>query len=92
MKTKKLVQYAVYRHGANASNQGMRATQLVAVVSAPNAEAACEVDGPAKPSVYDSNWLKLDESVTCWANQRFSAVPVSKASKADLREFYEVRS
>jgi hypothetical protein len=88
-KNTKLVQYAVYRHGANASNQGMTGTLLVAIVSARNAEEACEVEAPAKPTVYDSAWLKADPSVTVWANQRLTAEPVSRTSKSALREFNE---
>lgn len=81
--------YLVYRHGSNASNQSMRDVAPVAIVEAPSREAACETDGDEHPTVHSSLWLRLAPDVDCWANQRFSAVPLSRAPRADVREVQE---
>lgn len=84
----KQTEYAVFRHGANASNQSSDAV-LVAVVEAASAEEACATEQPERRTVHDSAWLKLDPSVTVWANQRLTAKPASRVGKAELNDFYE---
>ena len=81
--------YLVYRHGSNAANQSMRDTAPVAIVEAKSANEACAVESDPKPTIHSSAWLALNSDVTLYANQRVSAVPLSKARKADRREVEE---
>lgn len=84
-----MTRYLVYRHGANARNQPGRARQPVAIVEASSRDEACECATQARPTVWDSAWLKLDSNVDVWANQTVTAVPVSRAPKTDVRELEE---
>lgn len=81
--------YLVYRHGSNSANQHLRNKMPVAIIDASSRAQACETERPENPTIADSSWLRLDKSVDCWANQSFSAVPVSKAPVADVREVEE---
>lgn len=86
--TRRSTTYLVYRCGANAANQGMTERMPVAIVEATSqAEATATVrlsDDHHAPSV-----LALDHDVTCWANQRFVAVPGSRASVRDWNSLVE---
>ena len=62
--------YLVYRVGSNAANQSMTHEMPLAIVDAPNREAACQ-------AVQDSG------EFTVYANQHLKAVPLSKAKKVD---------
>ena len=81
--TTKTREYLVYRHGSNAANQHLCNKMPVAIVAAVSREEACRTESPENPGVYDSAWLAADSSVSCWANQRFSAIPRSRASVRD---------
>lgn len=83
------VKYAVYRYGANASNQGSTHKLLVAIVEAKNRDEAIECEQVDNPTIYDAPWLKLDSDVTVYANQTLDAVPLSRASRDDVRAFEE---
>lgn len=88
----KPTQYLVIRHGSNAANQRMRAAAPVAIVTAGSRAAATEtvrLDPPGKLDPHSPAVLALDNEITVWANQHLTAVPVSRASKADLRELRE---
>lgn len=87
-KTTKTTKYGVYRVGANAANQGGRERLLVAVVEASN-RAEAEATERAGSTVYDSSFAVLAPDVDVWANQRLVAVPFSRVSAADVREFNE---
>ena len=87
--TRKTRDYLVYRHGSNAANQSLCDCAPVAIVTATSREEACRTDAPEQPTVRDSAWLAADPSVTCWINQYFSAVPVSRARSADVRAVEE---
>jgi hypothetical protein len=85
-----MTQYLVYRHGSNAANQPMRDRAPVAIVEARTRDdaTACaySVDDPR---IADHAYCILARHVSVWANQRLSAVPVSRAPKADVREVQE---
>jgi hypothetical protein len=68
-------EYLVYRHGSNAANQHLCNKMPVAIVTAVSREKACRTETLENPGVYDSAWLAADSSVSCWANQYFSATP-----------------
>lgn len=90
---RKPTRYLVYRHGANASNQPMTNVRPVAVVEANSRDAACATerhDPPGKLDPYAPATMVLDREITVWANQYLSAIPVSKAPRADLRAVGEV--
>lgn len=79
--------YLIVRHGSNGANQPMRARAPVAIVEAKNRKDAEETEHDG--SAHSSAWLVLAPEVKVWANQRIEAIPVSKASKADLLEVQE---
>lgn len=83
------IKYAVYRYGANASNQGSTHKLLVAIVEAKNRDEAIECEQVDNPTIYDAPWLRLDSDVTVYANQTLDAVPLSRASRVEVREFEE---
>jgi hypothetical protein len=80
-----MTMYLVYRNGSNSANQSMCDQMPVAIVEAPSRAAACATvrhDG-ARLDVHAPSYLALDESVECWANQHFTAVPRSRAKASD---------
>ena len=78
--------YVVYRHGSNSNNQSMRLVAPVAIVEAKSADEACALDGDERPTLDSSLWLTHAPWVNFWNNQRASAKPVSRASRADVQE------
>lgn len=90
-KTARTTQYLIYRHGANAANQSLSERRPVAIVEAPSRAAATATVrfDCARLDAYAPSCLALAQHVDCWANQRFSAVPRSKASRADWNSVAE---
>ena len=84
-----LTKYLILRYGSNAANQGMRKVMPVAIVEARNRAEAVRAESLANPTLHDAAWLALDSSITCWANQWFEAIPVSKAPRSLVREVRE---
>jgi hypothetical protein len=83
--TAKLTSYLIYRHGSNTANQSMCNRAPVAIVEATSRDEATRTvrhDG-AKLDFHAPSYLALDESVDCWANQHFTAVPQSRAKAID---------
>lgn len=87
------VTYLIYRHGANRSNQSLGEMAPVAIVTARSRTAATATerhDPPGKLDLYACATMVLAPWVTVWANQRLSAVPLSRASRKDIRAVREV--
>ena len=63
--------YIVTRHGCNAANQSMTPAMVVGTYDAANSQAAIAA---------------AKEDVTVYANQYLSALPYSRASKAQRQE------
>jgi hypothetical protein len=81
-----MTMYLIYRNGANSANQPMCDQMPVAIVEAASRDAACATDR------HDANgpcYLSLDESVTCWRDQHFTAVPWSRAKACDWNAVVE---
>lgn len=62
--------YAVYRHGANAANQGGCNKTIVGTIEAASRAEACRL---------------MASRVTVYRNQHLEAVPASKLGKTDQR-------
>ena len=62
--------YVIYRHGANAANQGACNKKIVGTIKAGSRGEACRL---------------MARKVTVYRNQWLSAVPASKLSEADQR-------
>ena len=62
--------YAIYRHGANAANQGACNKIIIGTVKAGSREEACE---------------RMASEVPVYRNQHLEAVPLSRLSKSEKR-------
>ena len=62
--------YVVYRHGANAANQGACNKKIVGTIKAGSREEACK---------------RMASEVTVYHNQHLEAVPLSRLGKTDQR-------
>ena len=62
--------YAIYRHGANAANQGACNKIIIGTVKAGSREEACE---------------RMASEFPVYRNQHLEAVPLSKLSKSGKR-------
>ena len=88
-KQKRMRQYVVYRHGANAANQGMALKRAVALVEAESPEQACETDVAMPGMLSVTRYLVRAPRVHAYHNQHFTARPVSRASKRDIEALEE---
>jgi len=62
--------YVIYRHGANAANQGACNKKIVGTIKAGSREEACK---------------RMASEVTVYHNQHLEAVPLSRLGKTDQR-------
>ncbi len=86
-----MTHYLIYRHGSNRANQSMTPKTAVAIVEARSQDDAVAKVRARHPSLvtgYRDDMTGLPY-VSCYANQRFSAVPRSRANREDWMQVVE---